>query len=56
MGLASSCEFAALCTDHCSTCDKMVVYKMPGWETSYGIQWEIKKATELGIPIEYHDF
>jgi hypothetical protein len=34
-------------------CDKLIVYKLPGWDTSVGVTEEIKTATELGMPIEY---
>jgi hypothetical protein len=34
-------------------CDKLVVYKMPGWTKSVGIGKEIEFAREHGIPIEY---
>ena len=34
-------------------CDKLIVYKLPGWETSVGVTEEIKVATEIGMPIEY---
>lgn len=34
-------------------CDKLIVYKLEGWETSVGVTEEIKVATELGMPIEY---
>lgn len=33
--------------------DKVIVYKLPGWELSRGIAREIKFAEEHGIPIEY---
>jgi hypothetical protein len=34
-------------------CDKLVVYKMPGWTKSIGIGREIEFAKEHNIPIEY---
>ncbi len=36
-------------------CDKLVVYRMPGWQESVGIQREIAFAENHGIPIEYVD-
>ncbi len=35
--------------------DKLVVYRMPGWEKSFGVTAEITRATERGIPVEYID-
>ncbi len=32
---------------------KLIVLMLPGWETSTGVQAEIKIAEELGLPIEY---
>lgn len=37
-------------------CVGMIVLRLPGWETSTGVQAEIKWATELGLPIEYIDY
>jgi hypothetical protein len=34
-------------------CDELWVYKMPGWENSYGVQKEIERANVLGIPITF---
>ena len=41
-------DFAIL--EHCS---KMVVYKMQGWDKSYGVKKEIEFAQAHDIPIEY---
>ena len=41
-------DFAIL--KHCS---HLLVYKMPGWEESYGIKQEIAFATSYNIPITY---
>jgi hypothetical protein len=38
-----------------SCCNKLIVYKLFGWETSVGVQAEIKIAKELGLTIEYID-
>jgi hypothetical protein len=36
-------------------CSELVVYKMPGWEQSYGVAEEIKFAKENNIPVSYID-
>lgn len=38
-----------------SVCQKVLVLRLLGWETSKGVAAEIKAATELGIPVEYID-
>ena len=35
---------------------KIIVLRLPGWETSTGVQAEIKIGAELGIPVEYMDY
>lgn len=35
---------------------KIVVLRLPGWETSTGVQAEIKIGAEMGIPVEYMDY
>jgi hypothetical protein len=35
--------------------DELVVYRMQGWKQSYGVNAEIERATERGIPIRYID-
>ena len=37
-------------------CSKLFVYKMPGWDTSHGVQREIDFADQYGIPIEYLEY
>lgn len=37
-------------------CDKLVVLKLLGWESSRGVQREIRLATTLHIPIEFLDW
>lgn len=37
-------------------CDKLKVYKMPGWDKSYGVFAEIALANHLKIPVEYIDY
>jgi len=39
--------------DYLSCCHQLIVYRLPGWEKSKGVQAEIKIAQEMGIPIEY---
>ena len=34
-------------------CDELIVYMLPGWDTSSGVQHEIQVAEERGIPITY---
>lgn len=36
-----------------SKCDRMMVLKLDGWETSTGVWAEIDIANEYGIPVEY---
>lgn len=36
-------------------CDKLVVYRMDGWDKSYGVGKEIEFAEANSIPIEYID-
>jgi len=31
----------------------VLVAKMQGWQYSYGVNWEIKRADELGLPVLY---
>lgn len=44
-------DFAVL-----SKCDAIYVYKMPGWEESYGVGKEIEFAKDRGIPISYIEY
>lgn len=34
-------------------CDVVLVFKLPGWEKSLGVEAEIKAAETFGIPIEF---
>ena len=34
-------------------CDELVIYMMPGWDVSYGVNKEIEFARNKGIPIVY---
>ncbi len=36
-----------------SRCESMVVLMLDGWETSIGVQAEIKIAEQLGLPVEF---
>ena len=36
-------------------CDILTVYMQPGWESSSGVQAEIKIAESLGVPVTYVD-
>lgn len=37
-------------------CTKLMVYKMPQWEKSFGIAKEIEHANKHGIPVEYIEY
>lgn len=37
-------------------CDDLLVLCLPGWETSTGVQAEIKIAEDMGIPIDYAQY
>lgn len=45
-----------LCEDAIACCDYLIVLKLPGWETSKGVQAEIKFATEMNMLIEYMEY
>jgi uncharacterized protein DUF1937 len=36
-------------------CNKMMVITLPGWEKSKGVEMEMKRMTERGVPIELLD-
>ncbi len=38
-----------------SCCNKLIVYRLKGWDTSKGVTAEVKIAQEMGIPVEYID-
>jgi len=44
------------CSELLYKCDRMVIYKMPGWEISVGIAEEMSIARDHGIPIDYIDY
>lgn len=37
-------------------CDELWVYKLPGWDTSYGVAEEIKFANAYDIPVKEIDY
>jgi hypothetical protein len=43
------------CVEFLRRCDKMLVIKFPGWESSHGVAEEIRVANELNIPVVYYD-
>ena len=38
---------------HIITCAAMWVYKLKGWDKSFGVSWEIGLCNGLGIPVQY---
>ena len=38
---------------HIATCAALWVYKLEGWDTSFGVSWEIGLCNGLLIPVEY---
>lgn len=44
------------CQGFIQRCDKVVVLKIDGWETSKGVAAEIDYATHLGRPVEFVDW
>ena len=41
------------CQSFLLKCSEMVVFKLPGWEESKGIQAEIEQAEQIGMKITY---
>lgn len=41
------------CVDFLRRCDKLLVIQVEGWDASFGVQEEIRIATELKLPIIY---
>jgi hypothetical protein len=41
------------CTEFLAKCDKLVVLKYKGWDTSTGVAAEISLATHWNLPVEY---
>jgi hypothetical protein len=44
------------CITILSKCDKLLVYKMEGWDKSKGVAAEIEYAMENNIPVEYIEY
>jgi hypothetical protein len=38
---------------HISTCKELWVYKLEGWDKSFGVSWEIGLCNGLDIPVNY---
>lgn len=36
-------------------CDELLVLRLPGWESSEGVQAEMEIAIQLGLPIDFVD-
>lgn len=54
LGLVSSFEYWKTADlNLLSRCDKLLVFKLEGWEQSIGLQTEIKFAKENNIPVEF---
>lgn len=44
------------CLSILNRCDELWVYKMDGWDKSFGIKGEIEYAVDMGIPVKYVEF
>ena len=38
---------------HILTCNKVIIYRIVGWDNSFGVAWEIGFATGQKISVEY---
>ena len=38
-----------------ASCSELHVIMLDGWESSTGVNWEIQRAKQMGIPIKYFD-
>ena len=38
---------------HIATCQELTVYKLEGWDKSFGVSWEIGLCNGLEIPVSY---
>jgi hypothetical protein len=38
---------------HIATCNELWVYKIEGWDTSFGVSWEIGLCNGLDIEVKY---
>jgi hypothetical protein len=55
--MPSNWEFwKKFCISILDKCDCLVVYKMPGWDQSRGVQEEISYAKSKDIPVEFIEF
>ena len=56
-GLPTDWKFwAKIDTDFMLACEKVLVLRLEGWETSVGVTVEIKLAESLGIEVGYMDY
>jgi hypothetical protein len=44
------------CSQMLYRCDRVLVYKMPGWDASKGVQQEMSIARDHCIPIKYLEY
>lgn len=44
------------CSELLFKCDRLVLYKIPGWETSVGVAEELSIAIDHDIPITYLEY
>jgi hypothetical protein len=55
-GLPRTFEFwKKMCIEFVSSVHKIIVIKLPGWQSSVGLTAERKLAQQLGLKIEYMD-
>ena len=55
-GLPTTFEFwEKMCLEFLSSSYKLIIIKLPGWESSVGVIAEIKLAQKLGLEVEYLD-
>jgi hypothetical protein len=47
--------WGAQCRAILAACEKLIVLKVPGWESSKGVTAEMALARELGLPVEFLD-
>jgi nucleoside 2-deoxyribosyltransferase len=38
---------------HIATSQELIVYRLTGWQQSFGVSWEIGLCNGLGIPVSY---
>ena len=55
--MPSNWEFwSHFCSSILFKCDRLIVYKMEGWDKSLGVDEEISIARDHGIPVEYLEY